>query len=46
VGGVRFPLGTLFEVSALAFLDEASVDMIQRLGATEHDLGARHTNLE
>ncbi|GJM21054.1 MAG: 6-phospho-3-hexuloisomerase [Planctomycetota bacterium] len=46
MGGERFPLGTLFEVSALAFLDEASVDMIQRLGATEHDLGARHTNLE
>lgn len=45
-GGVHYPLGTLFEVSALAFLDSASVDMIHRLGATEHELGERHTNLE
>jgi 6-phospho-3-hexuloisomerase len=41
-----FPLGTLFEVSLLAFLDHIVVDLIAALGATESDLGARHTNLE
>lgn len=41
-----YPLGTLFEVTALAFLDLVVVDLLAALGATESDLGARHTNLE
>lgn len=45
-GGRVFPLGTLFEASALAFLDQVVVDLLLALGATEKDLGARHTNLE
>jgi 6-phospho-3-hexuloisomerase len=44
--GNMFPLGTLFEASALAFLDQVVVDLLAALGATEKDLGARHTNLE
>ncbi len=46
VGGTPYPLGTLFEASLLAFLDQVTVDLISALGATESDLGARHTNLE
>lgn len=45
-GGDHYPLGTLFEASLLAFLDQVVVDLIRVLGATESDLGARHTNLE
>lgn len=45
-GGRVFPLGTLFEASALAYLDQVVVDLLLALGATEKDLGARHTNLE
>ena len=45
-GTSPFPLGTLFEASALAFLDQVVVDLLAALGATEKDLGARHTNLE
>ena len=41
-----YPLGTLFEASLLGFLDQVAVDLIAALGATESDLGARHTNLE
>jgi 6-phospho-3-hexuloisomerase len=44
--GNLFPLGTLFEASALAFLDQVVVDLLAALGATEKDLGERHTNLE
>lgn len=45
-GGKVFPLGTLFEASLLAYLDQVVVDLVAALGATESDLGARHTNLE
>lgn len=45
-GQSRFPLGTLFEASLLGFLDLVVVELITALGATESDLGARHTNLE
>jgi len=44
--GNPFPLGTLFEASLLAYLDQVVVDLIDALGATESELGARHTNLE
>ena len=45
-GGDIYPLGTLFEASLLAYLDQVAVDLIAALGATESELGARHTNLE
>jgi len=45
-GSTIFPLGTLFEASLLAYLDQVVVDLIAALGATESELGARHTNLE
>lgn len=44
--GSEYPLGTLFEASLLAFLDLAVVELVAALGATEDELGARHTNLE
>ena len=40
------PLGTLFEVSALIFLDATIAEMMHDLGQTEKDLKARHTVLE
>jgi 6-phospho-3-hexuloisomerase len=45
-GGSVFPLGTLFEASLFGYLDQVVVDLIAELGATESELGARHTNLE
>lgn len=45
-GRSAYPLGTLFEASALAFLDLVVVDLIEALGTSESALGARHTNLE
>jgi len=45
-GRSAYPLGTLFEATALAFLDLVVVDLIEALGTTESALGARHTNLE
>jgi 6-phospho-3-hexuloisomerase len=45
-GGDVYPLGTLFEASLLAYLDQVVVDLIEALGATESELDARHTNLE
>jgi 6-phospho-3-hexuloisomerase len=45
-GATVFPLGTLFEASLFGYLDQVVVDLITALGATESDLGARHTNLE
>lgn len=44
--GPSYPLGTLFEASLLAFLDLVVVELLVATGATESDLGARHTNLE
>lgn len=40
------PLGTLFEVSALIFLDATIAQMMNDLGQTEKDLKKRHTVLE
>ena len=45
-GSSAYPLGTLFEAAALAFLDLVVVDLIDALGTSESALGARHTNLE
>lgn len=40
------PLGTLFEVTALVFLDGVVAGLINRLGKKEEDLGARHATIE
>ncbi|RKY18333.1 MAG: hypothetical protein DRQ55_13655 [Planctomycetota bacterium] len=45
-GVPRFPLGTLFEASLLAYFDLVVVELVAALGATESELDARHTNLE
>lgn len=40
------PLGTLFEVSTLIFLDSVIAELMDKMGKTEEDLKARHTVLE
>lgn len=40
------PLGTLFEDTALAFLDGVVVELMHRLGKKEDDLRAKHANIE
>ena len=40
------PMGTIFEISALIFLDSVKAQMMDDLGQTEKDLKARHTVLE
>ncbi len=40
------PLGTLFEDTALVFLDGVIVELMHRLGKSESDLKARHANIE
>ena len=40
------PLGTIFEISALIFLDSTIAQMMEDLNQTEEDLKARHTVLE
>jgi len=40
------PLGTMFELSCLVFLDSVIADLMQRVGATEFDLRKRHANAE
>ncbi|MBR0471223.1 MAG: 6-phospho-3-hexuloisomerase [Methanosphaera sp.] len=40
------PMGTIFEISALIFLDSTIAQMMHNLGQTEEDLKARHTVLE
>ncbi len=40
------PLGTLFEDTALVFLDGVIVELMHRLGKSEEDLRARHANIE
>ncbi|BEP17623.1 6-phospho-3-hexuloisomerase [Pyrofollis japonicus] len=40
------PLGTLFEDTALAFLDGVVVELMHRLGKSEKDLKAKHANIE
>ena len=40
------PLGTLFEVTTLIFLDGISAQLMVEMGKTEEDLKARHTVLE
>jgi len=40
------PLGTLFEDTAMVFLDGLVVELMERLGVKEEDLGKRHANIE
>jgi 6-phospho-3-hexuloisomerase len=40
------PLGTLFEVTSLIFLDAIIAQLMVEMGKTEEDLKARHTVLE
>ena len=40
------PLGTMFELSVMVFLDSVIADLMQRLGIHEIDLRRRHANAE
>ena len=40
------PLGTMFELSCMIFLDSIIAELIQRLGVSEVDLRKRHANAE
>jgi 6-phospho-3-hexuloisomerase len=40
------PLGTLFEITTLVFLEGVIAEMMHKMGKTEDDLKARHTVLE
>ncbi len=40
------PLGTMFELSVMVFLDSVIADLMQRLGIHEIDLRRRHSNTE
>jgi 6-phospho-3-hexuloisomerase len=40
------PLGTMFELSCMIFLDSVIAELMQRLGASEVDLRKRHANAE
>ncbi|HEY9204535.1 MAG TPA: 6-phospho-3-hexuloisomerase [Candidatus Methanoperedens sp.] len=40
------PLGTVFEISALVFLDAVISELMVRTGASEEELKARHTKFE
>ncbi|MEE8402671.1 MAG: 6-phospho-3-hexuloisomerase [Candidatus Hydrothermarchaeaceae archaeon] len=40
------PLGTLFEVSVLVFLDSFIVELMDRLNITEDDMRVRHATIE
>jgi len=40
------PLGTLFEISVLVFLDSLIVELMDRLNITEDDMRVRHATIE
>ena len=40
------PLGTLFEVTTLVFLEGVVVELMSKLGITEEDMKERHANIE
>jgi len=40
------PLGTLFEVTSLIFLDGLIAQLMVEMGKTEEDMKARHTDIE
>jgi len=40
------PLGTLFEIAVLIFLDALIVELMVRLGKTEDEMRTRHATIE
>ncbi len=44
--GEGLPLGTLFEVSVLVFLDCVVAELMSRLGVSEEEMEKRHANIE
>ncbi|MEM1804105.1 MAG: 6-phospho-3-hexuloisomerase, partial [Desulfurococcaceae archaeon] len=40
------PLGTLFEITTLVFLDGIISELMYRLGVSEEELKERHANIE
>lgn len=40
------PLGTLFEITTMVFLDSIIVELMKRLGKTEEDMRKIHANIE
>jgi len=40
------PLGTLFEVTTMIFLDGVVVELMHRLGITEEEMKEKHANIE
>ncbi len=40
------PLGTLFEISCMVFLDSIVVELMQRMGTTEEEMKSRHATIE
>jgi len=40
------PLGTVFEISLMTFLDGIVVELMRRLGLTESELRKRHATIE
>ncbi|MEM4717429.1 MAG: 6-phospho-3-hexuloisomerase [Desulfurococcaceae archaeon] len=40
------PLGTLFEITALLFLEGIVAELMYKLGVTEEDMKERHANIE
>jgi len=40
------PLGTLFEISCMVFLDSIVVELMQRMGKTEKEMKSRHATIE
>ena len=40
------PLGTVFEISMMTFLDGVIVELMRRLGLTENELRKRHATIE
>ena len=40
------PLGTLFEIGTMVFLDSIIAELMHRLGKTEKEMKARHATIE
>jgi 6-phospho-3-hexuloisomerase len=46
VGEPVTPLGSIFEINSMVFLDSLVVELMHRLGSTEADMKRRHATLE
>jgi 6-phospho-3-hexuloisomerase len=46
VGEPLTPLGSIFEINSMVFLDSLIVELMHRLGSTEADMKRRHATLE